>query len=82
MKLHPKAFGLTCGLFAGAGLFTLTWLALWQGDFSLNWVGNFYLGYQVSPLGSVIGLVWAFLDALVGGFCFALIYNYLAQKWG
>jgi len=79
MKLNIKAFAITCGLMWGIGLFGLTWWVIAfegrTGDLML--IGHLYRGYNVSPLGSVIGLVWGFFDALIGGAIFAWLYNKL-----
>ena len=47
-----------------------------------TWLGQLYRGYSVSPLGSVIGLAWAFFDGLAGGAVFAWLYNFLAGRGG
>ena len=80
MKLNVRAFAITCGLMWGIGLFLLTWwVIIFEGStHDLLIVGHLYRGYNVSPVGSVIGLVWAFFDALVGGAIFAWLYNLLA----
>jgi len=41
-------------------------------------LGRIYRGYSLSPIGSVVGLVWAFFDGLVGGAIFAWLYNRFA----
>ena len=77
MKLNIKAFALTCGILSGLGLFFLTWWAIAftgsTGHSTL--IGKVYLGYTISPIGSVVGLVDAFFDALIGGAIFAWLYN-------
>jgi CDP-diglyceride synthetase len=40
-------------------------------------IGLVYRGYNISPVGSVLGLVWGFFDALVGGAILAWLYNLL-----
>ena len=80
MKLNIKAFSLSCGIIWGLGLFCITWWIIAfdgaTGDPTL--IGRLYRGYTISPVGSVIGLVWAFFDALVGGAIFAWLYNRIA----
>jgi hypothetical protein len=80
MKLNIKSFALTCGIVWGLGLFLLTWWIIVfdgaTGEPTL--IGRLYRGYTVSPIGSVIGLVYAFFDALIGGAIFAWLYNRLA----
>jgi hypothetical protein len=82
MKLNVKAFALTCGLMWGFGLFFLTWwiIAFDGASTQLTFIGRLYRGYTLSPMGSLIGLVWAFFDALVGGAIFALVYNIFAGR--
>jgi hypothetical protein len=81
-KLNPKAFGLTCGAFWAVGLFSLTWwiIALDGASKERTLIGRLYRGYTISPRGSVVGSIWAFFDALVGGLCFAWLYNRLAGR--
>jgi hypothetical protein len=84
VKLNVKAFALACGLFWGLGLFLLTWwIILWDGVGGGSALARLYRGYNVSPLGSLIGLGWAFGDGLVGGAVLAWLYNLLVDLgWG
>jgi hypothetical protein len=78
MKLNVKAFALTCGSIWGLAIFLLTWWIIAfegsTGDITL--IGRIYLGYSISPAGSLIGFVWAFVDGLLFGAIFALLYNF------
>jgi hypothetical protein len=80
MKLNVKAFALTCGILWGLGLFCLTWwvIAFEGATGHPTIIGRLYRGYTISPVGSVIGLVYAFFDALIGGAIFAWLYNKIA----
>jgi hypothetical protein len=80
MKLNVKAFGLSCGLVWGLGLFLLTWwIILFEGNNVQSvFLSSVYQGYTISPVGSLIGLVWAAVDGWVGGLIFAWLYNRLA----
>jgi hypothetical protein len=82
MRLNVKAFGLTCGLLWGLGVFFLTWwiIAFDGATRQMTILGHVYRGYTVSPLGSLVGLVWAFPDGLIGGAVFAWLYNILADR--
>ncbi|HXI02583.1 MAG TPA: bacteriophage holin [Candidatus Saccharimonadales bacterium] len=82
MKLNVRAFALTAGLFWGLGLFCLTWwIILFDGATGeVTLIGRLYRGYSISPLGSVVGLVWALGDGLVGGAVFAWLYNALSGR--
>ena len=82
MKLNVKAFGLTCGLVWGLGLFFLTWwiIAFDGATGDPTFIGSLYRGYTLSPIGSLIGLVWAFVDGAIGGVIFAWLYNVIAGR--
>lgn len=81
MKLDIRAFALACGLLWGLALFLVTWwiLAFDGAITEPTFLGRIYRGYSITPLGSVIGLVWGFADGLIGGAIFAWLYNRLAR---
>lgn len=82
MEINVKAFALACAIIWAVGLFLLTWWIIMfdgaTGEPTL--IGRLYRGYTISPLGSVIGFVWAFADALIGGAILAWLYNLLAGR--
>jgi hypothetical protein len=79
MRLNVRAFALACGLLAGVGLFLLTWwIILLDGPSSdPTFLGRIYRGYEVTPVGSIFGLVWALVDGAIGGAILAWLYNVL-----
>jgi hypothetical protein len=81
MRLNVKAFALTCGLIWGLGLFFITWwiIAFDGASGRVTLIGQLYRGYNISPIGSIIGLVWALFDGAIGGAIFAWLYNFLAS---
>ena len=81
MKLNVKAFALTSGILSGLGLFVVTWWKiLFQGATgNPTFVASVFKGYNLSPLGSIVGLIWAFVVGLIGGAIFAWLYNSLAK---
>lgn len=83
MKLNIQAFALASGLLWGVGLFTLTWWVLWLEGPSPTptLLTRIYPGYNMTPVGSIIGLAWGFVDALIGGAVFAWFYNALCSKF-
>ncbi len=82
MRLNVKAFALTCGLIWGLGLFLLTWwiIAFEGSTKEITLIGQVYRGFNISPLGSVIGLIWALADGMIGGAIFAWLYNLIAAR--
>lgn len=80
MKLNVKAFALTCGILWGLALLVLTWwvIAFGGATSETTFIGRVYIGYRISPVGSVIGLVWGLVDGLIGGAIFAWLYNLIA----
>lgn len=82
MKLNVKAFGLACGIIWGASLFCFGLLAMVAPGYCADFVhaiGSKYLGYNISFIGSIIGAVWGFIDAGIGGAILAWLYNKLAK---
>ena len=63
LKLDIKAFGLAGGILWSAGVLIMGLLAMgcgYCGKFVAG-LGNFYLGYSASVLGSIIGAAGAML---------------------
>ncbi len=82
MSLNAKAFGLTAGIIWGLALLLTTMISISTGyaTMFLNIFVSIYPGYSISPLGSIIGLIYGFLDACIGFYIFARIYNRLDTK--
>lgn len=83
MKLNVKAFAITTSIVCGIGLFLLTWwVILFEGATSTKTViGVIYRGYNISPVGSLIGLAWGLVDGLIGGAIFAWLYNVIVSRF-
>jgi hypothetical protein len=61
----------------GVGLFLLTWwvILLDGASHEAVFIGRIYRGYAITPLGSIFGLIWGFVDGLIVGAIFAWLYN-------
>lgn len=83
MKLNVKAFALTCGIFWAVSVFVITWwiIAFYGASGASTRLGLFYLGYNVSAVGSIIGLIWGFFDGLISGAIFAWLYNLIGERF-
>ncbi|MDT8404721.1 bacteriophage holin [Sulfuriflexus sp.] len=82
MKLDIRAFSLTCALLLGFGLFLATWwiMAFDGSSADPTLIDKLYRGYNITPMGSLIGLAWGLVDGLVGGAIFAWLYNLLSSR--
>ena len=82
MKVDVKAFALTCAITWRVGLLLLTWwiMAFDGPSVQPTWVGRIYRGYMLTPVGSFIGGIWAFVDGLIGGAVFAWLYNTIGER--
>ena len=62
MKLNIKAFALASGFVWGINWFALTWwMILFDGiTREVTIIGRMYRGWNLSPTGSLIALVWGF----------------------
>ena len=83
MTLNLKAFALAAGIWWAAGIFILgIWAAYYApANQFVTWIGQFYLGYAAGLAGSLIGLVWGFLDAAIGAAILVWLYNTFAKKF-
>ncbi len=82
MKLNVPAFALAFGIWWGVGLFLLAWWVIWVvGPLgSPTFIERVYIGYEFTPVGSVIGFLWGFVDGLIGGAIVAWLYNLVAAR--
>ncbi len=83
MKLNVRAFALAFALWWGVGIFLGTWwvIALSGSTGEPTFLARIYIGYEISPLGSLIGLAWGAVDALIVGAIFAWLYNVIATRF-
>jgi CDP-diglyceride synthetase len=80
MKVNVKAFALALGIFWGLCLcFLPWWVMLFSGYRGETILGKLYLGYSISPLGSLVGLAWGFVDGAISGALLAWLYNTIAR---
>ena len=84
MKLNLVAFALAFGLWWGGGLFIATWWLIGSGaePGATNLLESLYIGYAVTPLGSVVGFAWGFVCGAICGGILAWLYNVLSARLG
>jgi len=64
-------------------LFLCTWWIIFFDGATgqATMIGAVYRGYNISPIGSFIGLAWGLVDGLIGGAIFAWLYNCLVDRF-
>ena len=82
IKMSIRTLGLTLGIFWGASMFFLAWWMMFTGNAEgpITLLERIYIGYSFTPMGSVIGAVWGFVDGGIAGIIFAWLYNLIDRK--
>ena len=75
--ISVRSCGLTLGIFGAVSMFTLAWWLILIGNAEgpTTLFERIYIGYSFTPLGSVIGAAWGFVDLGIAGAIFAWLYN-------
>ena len=78
-----RAFALTAGIFGAVTMFVLAWWLILTGnaDGPPTIFERIYIGYSFTPMGSVIGAAWGFVDWGIAGAIFAWLYNWIKKKY-
>src|SRR5688572_13451182 len=83
LRLNAMVQGVVTGLMTGLGIFLATnWLILKGGEVvgpHLALLGQFFLGYRVTFVGSLIGFAYGFVGGFVGGYFVARMYNWVVD---
>jgi hypothetical protein len=72
-----RALALTAGIFGASTMFLLAWWLILTGNAEgpPTIFERIYIGYSFTPMGSVIGAAWGFVDWGIAGAIFAWLYN-------
>ena len=78
-----RAAGLTAGIFGGVSMFMLAWWMMLTGNAEgpITFFERIYIGYAFTPMGSIIGAIWGFVDWGIAGALFAWLYNLINKKF-
>ena len=83
MRLNATVQGVVLGLIVGLGIFIATnWLIIKGGPLvgpHLALLGQFFIGYRVTFVGSLIGFAYGFVLGFCVGYGVASAYNRLAD---
>jgi len=81
--LNGKLLGIVLGFLSGAGLFLATNFLLLKGGphvgAHLGLLSNFFPGYRVTFLGSIVGFCYMFVVGLIIGTVLGAVYNKIAR---
>ena len=80
--LSIRSVGLTTGIFGAVLMFLLAWwlIIIGNAEGPVTLFERVYIGYSFTPLGSVIGAAWGFVDWGIAGAIFAWLYNWINKK--
>ena len=72
-----RSIALTAGIFGAATMFLIAWWLILIGNAEgpPTLLERMYIGYSFTPLGSVIGALWGFIDFAIGGAIAAWLYQ-------
>ena len=74
--LNAKAFALSAAIIWGVACFLMGLGAAYgYGTGFEKLFSTIYIGYSTTFGGSIIGGIWGFVDAFIGGYIFAWLYN-------
>ena len=84
LRLEAVVQGVAWGLVAGLALFLATNFLLLKGGRvvgpHLSLLRQFFVGYEVSFVGSLIGFAYAFVCGFVAGYLVSLVYNRVVRR--
>lgn len=79
LRLNGQVVGIVLGIISALVIFIATnWLVLKGGDVvgpHLNLLGQFFIGYSVTFIGSLVGAVYGFIVGYISGLLIGWIYN-------
>jgi hypothetical protein len=81
--LNSKLLGIVLGVLAGTSLFLVTNILVLKGGphvgLHLGLLSNFFPGYRVTFLGSIIGFFYASFVGFLSGLVMGAVYNKIAM---
>ncbi len=82
MKISALKLGISGGIIWGLSMFVFTVISIYTGYATafLKIMSSIYPGYKISWAGSFLGLIYGFVDAFIGLFLLACIYNLMNLK--
>jgi hypothetical protein len=82
-KISPLGLGLGLGTVWGVSLLITTWVSYYTGyaELFLNTMaGSIYPGYSITLPGSFVGLLYGYIDGILGGLVIGWIHNRFVKE--
>lgn len=80
-KLCVRSLVLALGIGGALCALIMGWLAAFGwGTQVVMLLSSFYIGYEPTFLGGIIGAVWGFVDGAISGLVIGYLYNVFAAK--
>lgn len=79
IMLNPKKLGFAAAILSAAVMLITTFLSITNG-YGTEWLKmmqSIYPGYEISPLGCIVGAVYGFFDGFIFFYLFGKLYNKL-----
>lgn len=84
MRLNAAVQGIVLGLVLGLAIFIATvWLVIKGGPVvgpHMGLLSQFFIGYDVTLLGSLVGFAYGFFSGFILGYFIARMYNLVADQ--
>ena len=80
--MSVRSLALTAAIFGALTMFFIAWWLILTGNAEgpTTLLERIYIGYSFTPIGSIIGAVWGFVDWGIAGAIFAWLYNLINKK--
>lgn len=78
-RLNPLKLGIAAGIVWGVLLFIMTWISMYTG-YGMFWLSQWmdlYPGYDLSVVGSLLALLYGFIDGFITLTVLGWLYNLL-----
>lgn len=82
-ELNPMALGISVGIVSSICILVMGLLAhtFFTGKPLVAGVGAMYMSYNPSVMGAILTSLVGFVNAFIGGYVIAWVYNYLLHKF-
>lgn len=81
IQISPVSFGLALGVFWGVSVLLMGLMAYFFGfeEGVVAIIGNMYIEYQISIIGSFLRGIIGFIDGFITGVILAWLYNFFVR---